>query len=880
MQAHKRSPRKRSLPLAMLMLTVTAVLCIGCTSGTIVAIDMGSEFLKIAAPKDTSIEVCLNEQSHRKSDTWIGFRGEERFFGADAKSLSARFPDAMIPAVPRLVGVPHDAAFQQGWLNKMRYTYHTASSGTTRGTVNVTFPASEGVEERQYTADELMGMMLGYAKTQAEREISGPVRDAILVVPRGYTSRQRQAMVDAAAITGLRVLSFIHPTTAAALQLGLQNRGLGDEPQHVLIYDMGSTKTEAAVYRFDPIATPAAAAKGGKKSTNSFGTISLVGSIASDMTLGGRAVDACLAEFIENAYMTTAPTAGKQRVLTGTTPQSRKAVMSLLRAANKAKEMLSANREAPVTVEGIAQDSDFSLRISRATLERECGGIWDRAVRVRDAALKSANVTLAQLSRFEVVGGGLRVPIIIEKLSEGYNKAGSGVVDRTLNSDEAMVVGAGYYGAALSGHFRIKGFRLVERLGFPVWITVALNSSSNTEATGTAEAPSSQQRKLLFPSEARLPTRLRVRVNATVSDFIVTLDETTNSSSSATIVSKSNTLVSGVLGALQQVGYGDVDAADRNITHTVWVDIRASEAAMVYIEKAEIEIHYFVNASRKVRKLVTPPAEEKNASDGDASASPATEKTTPESGEEQPSTAEDAGGDSASDEGEISDEAPDATTTSSSSKPSASDDITEGAKKASKDSTAPKKKPTYVTVTEVHVEARSRVFPLTLTTTFASPAVPMSKNESILSRDLLRRWRRSDELHLQKSAARNDLEAYLIWALSDGFVYNDEALKVVGSQEEMDTTAEKLRELQNWLEDAGTEATVPTEDLQAKLRQAKLIVRTALREAPTVEETKAPKAPSVTTESAETAAEGEAVDEEIEEGDDDGADSGASRDEL
>jgi hypothetical protein len=282
----------------------------------------------------------------------------------------------------------------------------------------------------------------------------------------------------------------------------------------------------------------------------------------------------------------------------------------------------------------------------------------------------------------------------------------------------------------------------------------------------------------------------------------------------------------------------------------VWVDVRASEAALVYIEKAEIEIHYFVNASRKVRKLVTPD----NATD----ATPKSDEV--EEGEQKTaSTESDEAVPSDSDDGDISDEA----TEPKEAVPGdgTSSAATREAKSATKEGVISSKKPKYITVTEVHVEPRTRIFPLVLSTTFSTPAAPMSKNESLISRDLLRRWRRSDQLHLQKSAARNDLEAYLIWALSDGFVYNDEAVKVVGSQRDMDATAEKLRELQNWLEDAGSESTVPTEDLEGKLRQAKLIVRTALREAPPVDEIISPKAPLVVDSSADEAAGEDAEDD-------------------
>ena len=68
------------------------------------------------------------------------------------------------------------------------------------------------------------------------------IKDAVLTVPCQATQRQRQALVDAAEIAGLHVLSLVHETSAAALHHML------DVPPNAtnvaLFFNMGGKRVE------------------------------------------------------------------------------------------------------------------------------------------------------------------------------------------------------------------------------------------------------------------------------------------------------------------------------------------------------------------------------------------------------------------------------------------------------------------------------------------------------------------------------------------------------------------------------------------------------------------------------------------------------------
>ena len=60
--------------------------------------------------------------------------------------------------------------------------------------------------------------MLSYAKQISERRVGGPVRECVITIPPFFNPAQRTAMLHAAEIAGLKVLSLLHESTAFALK--------------------------------------------------------------------------------------------------------------------------------------------------------------------------------------------------------------------------------------------------------------------------------------------------------------------------------------------------------------------------------------------------------------------------------------------------------------------------------------------------------------------------------------------------------------------------------------------------------------------------------------------------------------------------------------
>ena len=119
------------------------------------------------------------------------------------------------------------------------------------------------------------------------------VRDAIVTVPAFFTHHERKAIVDAAEISGMKVLATIDENAAAALHYGLDR--VHDEPKTVLIYNMGSNAAQASVHRYSSYA---AKEMGKNKTVGMFETVGK----GWDDGLGGYAFASLLVEHIADAF--------------------------------------------------------------------------------------------------------------------------------------------------------------------------------------------------------------------------------------------------------------------------------------------------------------------------------------------------------------------------------------------------------------------------------------------------------------------------------------------------------------------------------------------------------------------------------------------------
>lgn len=106
------------------------------------------------------MEIALNKESKRKTQTIIAYRDGVRVFGEDAANIGLRFPASSYLYLPDLLGKTVDNPIVQ--LYKERFPYYEIEADPERNTV--VFVAGE----QKYSVEELIAQLIQKARDFAE----------------------------------------------------------------------------------------------------------------------------------------------------------------------------------------------------------------------------------------------------------------------------------------------------------------------------------------------------------------------------------------------------------------------------------------------------------------------------------------------------------------------------------------------------------------------------------------------------------------------------------------------------------------------------------------------------------------------------------------
>ena len=87
---------------------LAAAFLLAAAHASMIAVDLGSEFLKVSLikPGRTPIAIVVNEMSKRKTPALVGFTGEERLMGEEAFSFAVRYPETTYSRVRDMLARP------------------------------------------------------------------------------------------------------------------------------------------------------------------------------------------------------------------------------------------------------------------------------------------------------------------------------------------------------------------------------------------------------------------------------------------------------------------------------------------------------------------------------------------------------------------------------------------------------------------------------------------------------------------------------------------------------------------------------------------------------------------------------------------------------
>ncbi|KAF8900168.1 Hsp70 protein-domain-containing protein [Gymnopilus junonius] len=509
-------------------------------SASVLAIDYGNDFIKASLMKPgVPFDVLLNKDSKRKISSVVAWKKGDRLFGQDAFNLASRFPSDTFPSLKLLEAAPFDSPI---------VSYYTQISTaevreSARKTVNLV--QSDGTE---WSVEELIAMELAYIKHLAELTANEKVTDVIVTVPPYYSSFERDAIVDAIEISGLKTLALINDGTAVAVNYAMTRTF--PIPEYHIIFDAGASGIRATLASF----TTASDSKAGGQ-----GTHIAVTAVGYDRGTGGVELDRRLRDILVEAF--NSKTGRNVR-------EDKRGMAKLWKEAQRIKSILSANTEAVASVESLAWDIDFKTKVTRAQFEEACQDLKTRFAKPVEDALKNAGLTLDDITSVILTGGSSRTPMIqaAVKASVGEDK-----IALNVNADESAVLGAALHGASLSRQFKTKNIRVSDISAHDIEVSYFASASASNPRPRTITT-------LIFPAGSKVGTK-KLLTFKRKEDFSLYLDY-------------KNPVAPGFPAGMLEVELGNVTQAIANLTEQGVIDpvvkatLTLSESGFVSVSNA------------------------------------------------------------------------------------------------------------------------------------------------------------------------------------------------------------------------------------------------------------------------------------------------------
>ncbi|KAL3892558.1 MAG: hypothetical protein SGPRY_015016 [Prymnesium sp.] len=280
-------------------------------------------------------------------------------------------------------------------------------------------------------------MLLHHLHKLAEEEHGFPLRDCAIAVPLSYDASQRQAVLDAAEIAGLKCQRLVLDGVAVAVDYAVTRRDLPTQSDRVVAFvDVGQSGIQVYLMKIRKASVELVAhgyelGVGGTVGNHSGQLI-----CSSHMQTAARILR-CLHALVL-ADTLTSPMGGCHLYF-----------VFVKQACEKARRVLSANAEAQVTVDCLVGDTDVSASVTRTDFEALAQPLLERMDQCCREVVSHAS--LPSVDAVELVGGCSRMPSLIETLHRCFGVKPS----RTINAEESVARGAAFVAALHSKTLRM-----------------------------------------------------------------------------------------------------------------------------------------------------------------------------------------------------------------------------------------------------------------------------------------------------------------------------------------------------------------------------------------------------------------------------------------
>jgi molecular chaperone DnaK len=359
----------------------------GLRMGYVLGIDLGTSFVRVAVLKDGQPFVIPNADGTRATPALVAVLPDGTWlFGEIARRLRLAQPQWVVDLLLRRLGRASEADLE--------------------------------LAGKRFTPVELVARLLWTLRQTAEEALGEPCPEAVVTIPACFNEAQRQAVLDAGRVAGLRVRRLLHASTAAALAATFARRRSPDA-EKLAVYGLGGGTFEVSILERDGGVLETLATSG-------------------DTQLGGEEFDRRVVAWLTDRFP----------VPDGLPPEAQQ---RLNQAAERARRKLSRATETEVRLPFLTTDAAGPRHLAevlrRETLEELTGDLVERTLERCRTTLTDAGIAPQDIDRLVLVGGLAHMPRVRAAVEHFFDRGAYAGV----SPEEAVVTGACIAGALLSG---------------------------------------------------------------------------------------------------------------------------------------------------------------------------------------------------------------------------------------------------------------------------------------------------------------------------------------------------------------------------------------------------------------------------------------------
>lgn len=404
----------------------------------IIGVDIGSEFFKICVIRPgRPFSIVENLQSKLKTSTALSIKDDELAYGPDALVKKSRFPKNIFTHFENYLGVSYNDTFIQKFLKDFLVSYDITENPRRH---SIEFNINFNNDKYMIPIEIIYGMLFDHIKFISEKYAGIEITDTFVTIPSFFNYKQRNALAQGIELSKLRLTGFVSESLSAAVQFQLKRKF--EKNEYFIFYNMGASYTQVCLVEYSQI-------KKNNNTNTSFNKIHVLGE-AWDRELGGNYFDKNLVKLMMDKFDKMTQRQGKDSI-----KDNKKVFEKMLPHSVKCKEVLSANKECYVAVLSVDKGMNLEGSITRQEFIEVNSELLNKVYKPIQELLDKNNMTIANISGVELIGGSIRIPRVKEIIEENLGK-NKDILGSHMNGDDSMAFGAAYMAANASVGFRGK----------------------------------------------------------------------------------------------------------------------------------------------------------------------------------------------------------------------------------------------------------------------------------------------------------------------------------------------------------------------------------------------------------------------------------------